>query len=108
MEKLVYALELKEPLAPAAIANLAREAGGLQVRVNLRDEDVAAGEKLIQASGEPLPDCVVQLWLPTSNPRFRSGLDDALGSIATTLASWLVCEIHDHREPGSRPIWRKN
>lgn len=103
MEKIVYALELKEPLAPAAIASLAREAGGVQVRVNLRDEEVAAGEKLVQASGDALPDCVVQLWLPTSNPRFRSEVDGALGSIAASLAAWLVCESTIIENPDRAP-----
>jgi hypothetical protein len=103
MEKLVYALELKELLASNAIADLARKAGALRVRVNIRDEDVAAGEKLIQASRDALPDCVVQLWLPTSNPRFRSGLDEALSSIATTLAGWLVCESTILENPDRSP-----
>lgn len=103
MEKLVYALELKEPLAPHAIADLTREAGGLRVRVNVRDEDVTAGENLVQSSGDALPNCVVQLWLPSSNPRFRSGLDEALGSIAITLAGWLVCESTIIENPDRAP-----
>lgn len=103
MEKLVYALELKEHLAPVAIAKLARDAGALRVRVNIRDEAVAAGEKLVQTSSDTLPDCVVQLWLHTSNPRFRSGLDVALGSIATSMAGWLVCESTIIENPKRAP-----
>ena len=107
MEKLVYALERTDRLDPDAIADVARKAGALQVRVNLRDEDVAAGQSLVQSSGDALPNCVVQLWLPSSNPRFRLGLDEALGSIATTQAAWLVCESTiivnpDRGAPGNR------
>jgi hypothetical protein len=104
MEKLVYTLELKYPLLPDAIADLAREAGALRVRINVRDDHVAASEKLVQAIGSALPNCVVQLWLPTSNSRFRSGLDEALDSVATTLAGWLVCEstIIENPDPAPR------
>lgn len=92
MEKLIYALELDQPIPPETIASIARREGARQVRVNIRDEAVAGGAGLIQSCSASLPDCVIQLWLPSSNTRFRAALDKALGEISKSLTGWLVCE----------------
>lgn len=92
MEKLIYALEWDQPSRPEELAAIARREGASQVRINIRDEAVAGGAGLIQSRSASLPDCVIQLWLPSSNIRFRAALDKALGEISNSLTGWLVCE----------------
>ena len=92
MEKIIYALERTSPYSAHELARIVRQAGGRDVRINLRDEAVAAGAPLIQSRGSSLPDCVVQCWLPSSNMMYRSALDAALAEVSSTLCAWLVCE----------------
>lgn len=92
MEKLIYSLRWDSPAQPPDIAASVIEAGACRVRINLRDDAVAGGTKLIQSRGRALPDCVVQLWLPSGNPMFRSAADEAVRSFAGSVTAWLVCE----------------
>ena len=90
MEKVVAALwspsaDLRENL-PEAL----RAAGATRVRLNLRDEAVAAGAGHVQRWQEP--DAVVQFWLASANPRFFVPAHAALADASGRFAAWLVAE----------------
>ncbi len=93
MEKLIYVLwdadgeRLRREL-PSVIG----EKGGINIRINIQDDDVAAGSGLIQSRGDPLPNAVVQFWLPSSNIIFREALDNAIGKYCSKFHAWLVAE----------------
>lgn len=92
MEKLVYALGLREGVTAPALAAKLQQAGARHIRTNLRDAAVTAGAQLVQSRGERLPDCVVQFWLPSANPAFRSAIDRVLAGASTAMRGWLVSE----------------
>ena len=103
MEKVIYAFKRSQLLEPSAIADMAKQVGARRVRVNLQDEAVAGGAQLIQSRGLELPDCVVQLWLQSSNIRYRAPLDEALRGISESLAAWLVSESTILENPAPAP-----
>jgi EthD domain len=93
MEKIVCALwgvDNAKLLAelPAAL----KAAGASQIRINIRDEAVAAGAGLIQRWQEPQQDAVVQYWLPSANAIFRGDADMAIAAHCSRFAAWLVAE----------------
>ena len=67
-----------------------RAAGASAIRLNLRDAAVASGAAHIQRWREP--DAVVQLWLPSANPRFFAPAAAALEAVSDRFAAWLVAE----------------
>lgn len=73
---------------PAALT----AAGAQRVRLNLRDQAVAAGSALVQRWQDPQQAAVVQFWLPSANARFRGAIDAALAAHSDHFAAWLVCE----------------
>lgn len=73
---------------PAALA----EAGAHDIRLNIRDEAIAAGEGLVYAWQEPQQAAVVQFWMPSANALFRKDVDAALASHSARFAAWLVAE----------------
>ncbi len=68
------------------------QAGAAHIRLNLRDEDVAPAEGLIQRWQAPQQDAVVQFWMPSANARFRGAVDAALAAASHRFALWLVAE----------------
>ncbi len=68
------------------------EAGATRVRINLRDAAVAPAQGLAQQWQAPQQDAVVQFWLSSANPRFRTKCDAALARHSSRFAAWLVCE----------------
>ncbi len=103
MEKTICALwgtESGRPLTGAA-KELAH-AGAIHIRINLRDEAVAAGSGLVQSRDEPLPDAVVQFWVPSSNQIFRRSFDAIIDQYCDHFHSWLVAEsqiIPNEKQP---------
>lgn len=73
---------------PAALA----AAGAQHIRLNLRDEAVAAGDALVQRWQTPQQAAIAQFWMPSANARFRSEVDSALAAHSARFAAWLVCE----------------
>jgi EthD domain len=93
MEKIVAALwgvDNAKLLAglPAAL----KAAGGSHIRINIRDEAVAAGAGLIQTWQEPQQEAIVQYWLPSANAIFRGAADSAIAAHCQRFAAWLVVE----------------
>jgi EthD domain len=93
MEKIVAALwgvDNAKLLAglPAAL----KAAGASNIRINIRDEAVAAGAALIQTWQEPQQEAVVQFWLPSANAIFRGEADKAIAEHCSRFAAWLVAE----------------
>lgn len=72
------------------LARALREAGASRVRLNLRDDAVAAAAGLVQRWQDP--DGVAQFWLPAANPRFFAPVAAALEEVAGRYAAWLVTE----------------
>jgi len=93
MEKIFCALWDSDPekLLTETAGKLA-EAGAKNIRVNLRDADVLAGAGLIQSRGKPLPNALVQYWLPSSNVIFRKPYDAIINDNCDHFHSWLVAE----------------
>lgn len=93
MEKIVAALwgvdnsTLLSEL-PAAL----KAAGARHIRINIRDDAVAAGAGLIQMWQEPQQDAVVQFWLPSANAIFRGSADEVIAGQCSRFAAWLVAE----------------
>ncbi len=73
---------------PAALKN----AGASQIRLNLRDAEVAPATALVQRWQDPQQDAVVQFWLPSANAIFREAADAALATSCHRFAAWLVAE----------------
>lgn len=100
MEKVIAALwapegESREAFGARIAATLPqalRAAGACHVRLNLRDHAVRAGENLVQAWQAPQQAAVAQIWMPSANARFRTGVDAALAEHSARFAAWLVCE----------------
>jgi EthD domain len=93
MEKIVAALwgvDNAKLLAglPAAL----KAAGASNIRINIRDEAVAAGAGLVQKWQVPQQDAVVQYWLPSANAIFRGEADAAIAAHCGRFAAWLVAE----------------
>ena len=93
MEKIIYSLfgignaDLRSEL-PSKLAN----AGASNIRINVSDDAVAPADPLKQTRGEPLPDGIVQCWLPTTNPGMRQEIDAIVAGVADRFAAWLVAE----------------
>lgn len=107
MEKVIYTLTGARNVEAATLAAAVKEAGASDVRINLPDASVAAGAAITQKRGETLPDAVVQCWVPSANPIFRRGLDDAIAAHCDSWHAWLVSEStiieNDERAaPGER------
>ncbi len=99
MEKIIYALwrragedrsALNRRLLDRAAPQLAKFAGG--IRLNLQDEQVAAGASPRMTSVRPQMDAVVQLWVDSANDAARAPVDAILGDAADRVAAWLVSE----------------
>lgn len=93
MEKVVCALWNADNAGllanlPAALAR----AGASRIRVNIRDETVAAGDGLRQVWQEPQQDAVVQYWVPSANPIFNAAMLEIVARHCGRLAAWLVSE----------------
>lgn len=73
---------------PPALAQV----GVKSLRINVRDEAVAAGAGLVQRWQEPQQAAIVQFWMPSANAMFRSGVDAVLAAHGAKFAAWLVCE----------------
>lgn len=93
MEKIFCTLWGSEPekLLAGAAQKLAG-AGASTIRINVRDDAVAAGAGLIQSQGEPLPSAAMQFWAPSSNAIFRSAFDAIIKEYCDHFHSWLVAE----------------
>lgn len=101
MEKIVCALWGVDNVALlAGLPDALHAAGARGIRINIRDEAVAAGAALIQKWQEPQQEAVVQYWLPSANAIFREGADKAIAAYCTRFAAWLVAEstIIENRE----------
>jgi hypothetical protein len=93
MEKIVAALwGVDNAQLFAGLPAALKAAGAHHIRINIRDEAVAAGAGLIQKWQEPQQDAVVQYWLPSANAIFRSGADAAIAAHCSRFAAWLVAE----------------
>ena len=92
MEKIIYALQGAELADPAEAARKFTIAGARHVRINLHDEAVAPAADLAQDRGTPLPNAIVQAWLPSANPLFRGDLDKAISALCESHSAWLVSE----------------
>lgn len=92
MEKIIYALwdADADQLLDGLAERLPDEASNL--RLNLQDQDVAAGKGLIQSRGDALPNALVQLWLPSANPIFRSETDNVIAEYCSSCHAWLIAE----------------
>lgn len=73
---------------PAALAN----AGAQAIRLNIRDDAVAAGDGLVQRWQAPQQAAIAQFWMPSANARFRAGVDAVLAAHSAHFAAWTVCE----------------
>ncbi len=93
MEKIFCTLWGTEPdkLLTSAAEKLA-DAGATNIRINVRDDAVAAGAGLIQSRGGPLPSAAMQFWVPSSNAIFRGPLDAIINEYCDHFHSWLVVE----------------
>lgn len=93
MEKVVAALwGVENARLRSGLPDALKAAGARRIRINLRDEAVAAGAGLVQRWQSPQQDAVVQFWLPSANARFRGDVDAALGAYSTRFSAWLVAE----------------
>lgn len=90
MEKVVAALWAPETALRERLPGALRAAGAARIRLNLRDDAVAAGGGHVQRWQEP--DAVAQFWLASSNPRFFAPVASALGEASGRFAAWLVAE----------------
>lgn len=93
MEKIVAALwgvDNAKLLADLPVA--LRAVGASDIRINVRDEAVAAGAGLNQTWQEPQQEAVVQYWLPSANAIFRGDADKALAAHCGRFSAWLVAE----------------
>jgi EthD domain len=93
VEKLVYALwdTDAEKLCQQLPGSIDRN-GGSVLRINVQDDRIADGSGLIQSRSEPLPNAVVQLWLPSSNIIFRKEVDSVINEHCSKFHAWLVAE----------------
>jgi len=92
MEKLIYALQARVAAEPAAIASRLQALGASAIRINVRDDAVAAGSGLTQSRGAGLPDIILQFWLPSSQSSLRTAVERELSDTSDIMAAWLVCE----------------
>jgi EthD domain len=93
MEKIVAALwGVNNAQLLAGLPSALKAAGASEIRINIRDEAVAAGAGLIQTWQEPQQDAVVQYWLPSANAIFRGEADKAIAAHCQRFAVWLVAE----------------
>jgi EthD domain len=93
MEKIICALwGVDNATLLAELPKALTAAGASHIRINIRDEAVAAGAGLIQTWQEPQQDAVVQYWLPSANAIFRGEADTAIAAHCERFAAWLVAE----------------
>ena len=100
MEKIVCALwrrdwEDAEAFAIRLLADLPpalADRGASNVRLNLRDAQVAPAGGLVQQWQQPQQDAVVQFWLPSANLHTRAPIDALLAELCGQFAAWLVTE----------------
>jgi hypothetical protein len=93
VEKIIAALwGVENEALLARLPDALHAAGASKVRINVRDETVAAGAPLIQQWQVPQQDAVVQFWMPSANARFRGEVDAAIADHCSRLAAWLVAE----------------
>jgi len=112
MEKIIAALwapadEARESYAGRVLAGLPGAliaAGAGQVRINLRDDAVRAGDALVQTWQTPQQAAIAQFWLPSANARFRTDIDAALAAHSDRFALWLVTESTIIANTAHRPI----
>jgi len=114
MEKIIFALHgVDHNAAVKQLPDALKGAGAQFIRINVRDEAVAAGEGLIQSREVDglkgaLPEAVVQLWLPSSHVLYRQAVDRVIADHCQSFEAWLVSEsniITNDRhvpEPGAR------
>jgi hypothetical protein len=69
-----------------------RAAGASGIRINIRDEAVEPGAKMVQTWQQPQQDAVVQYWLPSAHIMFRQKVDSAIARCCNRFAAWLVAE----------------
>ena len=111
MEKLVYILyadpdargsDLRSALVEKA-APAIRDAGGSEIRVNVNDEDVAAGTPIHKL--DPPVRAMVSFWLDNADD--RGPCESALDAHVAGLSGYLVAEsrplIHDAPKGGRTP-----
>jgi hypothetical protein len=100
MEKIIAAL-WKPEAQPAEAFNAAlltklgpalQAAGARHVRLNLQDAMVVPGMGLKQVNTQPQMHAIAQFWLPSANPRFRTGIDAALARHTAKVAAWIAVE----------------
>lgn len=118
MEKVIAALwapegEDREAFGARILKTLPQAlcaAGARNLRLNLRDATVRAGDALVQRWQAPQQDVVVQFWMPSANARFRGDVDAVLAAHSARFAAWLVCEstiiANDVMPPVSTPPQR--
>jgi EthD domain len=93
MEKIIAALwDVDDAALLTALPAALKAAGASRIRINIRDDAVAAGAGLIQTWQDPQQDAVVQYWLPSANAIFRDGADKAIAAHCHRFAAWLVAE----------------
>ena len=90
MEKVVAALWSPSADVRERLPKALRAARATPIRLNLRDEAVAAGAGHVQRWQEP--EAVAQFWLASANPRFFSAANAALAEASGRFAAWLVAE----------------
>jgi EthD domain len=111
MEKIVCALWGVDSVAMLAdLPDALKAAGASGIRINIRDEEVAAGAALIQMWQEPQQEAVVQYWLPSANAIFRTDADRAIAAHCGRFAAWLVAEStiianHEHPPVSGQRTW---
>lgn len=111
MEKIVCALWGVDSVAMLAdLPDALKAAGASGIRINIRDEEVAAGAALIQMWQEPQQEAVVQYWLPSANAIFRADADRAIAAHCGRFAAWLVAEStiianHEHPPVSGQRTW---
>lgn len=111
MEKIVCALWGVDNVAMLAdLPDALKAAGASGIRINIRDEEVAAGAALIQTWQEPQQEAVVQYWLPSANAIFRAGADRVIAAHCGRFAAWLVAEStiianHEHPPVSGQRTW---
>lgn len=111
MEKIVCALWGVDNVAMLAdLPDALKAAGASGIRINIRDEEVAAGAALIQTWQEPQQEAVVQYWLPSANAIFRADADRVIAAHCGRFAAWLVAEStiianHEHPPVSGQRTW---
>lgn len=108
MEKIVYLLWTQSGLEPRSAAAALRAAGARQVRLNVADADVKPAVGLRQQHLKPPPDAIAQVWVDSAIRALRAKVDEAIASVSTKYAAFLVTESQPLRNlehppaPGAR------